>query len=684
MIIRWTRILPRLLVLLLLVILAWFSRNALIRWQLCQQIERQTGTEARLDAVQSEPTEGRVSVFGLRLSDPKAPKRELLSTEKIVAQMDRNALLQRQFLFSSVDIEGLRIAVEGVEGGDWVPDKLWAKLKDRIPKELEPIGNFNWTSFLTEKPEDAAKQLLRQLETSKTVTEIRNRWPNEVRQFETGSEAIKRRFQSVKGLSGDIRQNGDTLQQVNGILAELEGADREIQGLLSAIATLKNKARDDWNKISEAAKRDQVALQNLPVQGINQEELSKTLVGPELQEQWDKALAWGDWARSLMVPVELDDSFVPIYERFGLETPPKTPGETIHIPSLDAQQEVLVKKTNLTGQILFGDVPLFFNGVIENVAYPMTMGPEPTVAHFCFSGSGIPTSPYMPTGEQILREQEAALVNPDLAPNLYVMLRVDRIGENEEDLIKFCCPIYRLPQRTLGQPGRLEVLVSPGVTRLDGTLLLRGDRLSGQVRLEQGGIRMAAKLPDKAQHAELQRVLQQSLGSVTGFTAEIFIGGTREEPTYRFQSDLAERLQPQLENLLRTEWETVRREATQLLQTEADAGFADLNAVVQNKLDPTWKEIDGQRGDWEQKLAQATGVPISQLVQSQRDKLSEKDRQRLDKFLAEPTVQGLLQNNAGGNPTTVTLPDNLDQKIQREADRLQEKIPGLLDKLRNR
>lgn len=687
MIIRWSRVLPRLVIFVLLLVAAWFGRNALIKWQLCRQIESQTGTAAQIESVQSELLDGRVQMIGLRLSDPKGEKRELLTTEKIVAQMDRNALLLRQFLLSSVEIEGLRMSVEGVEGDDWVPDKLWSRFKDRIPQEIEPLSGFDWTAFLTEKPEDAAKGLLKQLETSRTVTEIKNRWPEDVRQFEAGSEAIKRRFQNVKTLTDGVQRGGDTLQQVNGILGELEGTDREIQALLNSIAALNTKARADWEQISKAAQQDQATLEALPVQGIDKEELSKTLVGPELREQWDKALAWGDWARSLLVPVQLDDSFAPIYERFDLKPPPKTPGETIHISSLDARPELLIEKTSVTGQILFGDTPLFFNGVIENIAYPMTMGPAPTVAHFCFSGSGIPSSPYMPTGEQILREQEAALVNPDLPPNLYVMLQVDRIGENEEDLIKFCCPIYRLPERTLGKEGKFEVLVSPGVTRLDGSLLLRGDRLSGQIRLEQGGIRMAARLPENARHADLQRVLQQTLDSVSGFTAEIHIGGTRQQPTYHVQSDLADRLQPQLENLLRGEWDSVRLQARQLLQNEANQGYAELNDIVKNKLEPTWKEIDGQRNDWEKKLAQAGNVPIDQLIQSQRDKLSEKDRQRLDRFLAAPAVQGILQNADGaapGNIGGVTLPGDLDQKIQREADRLQDKIPGLLDRLNKR
>jgi hypothetical protein len=684
MVIRWSRIIPRLIILVLIIGIIWLGQNELIRWQLRSNLQRQTSATTEIGFVRTDWQRGNIVIGNVRLSDSKPPNHELFRVEKISAQADYNDLLRRYFHFSELNIEGVQVVIDGVNGQELIPNRLWSKLKNQIPKELQSINDLDWSALLTEKPEDAAKILLQQLETSQLLAGLKQRLPNEIERFEAAANLIKQRFQKIQGLTENAKGTDIQLQWINELLKELEETDLNIRQLLEHATKLKSSAQGDYQSLISAVQRDRDKIKNqsLRVPKINAEQLSESLIGTEIKEQWDKTLTWSYWARSFLVPVEADNQTVSIYDHFGFTPPPKIRGENIHLTALDTRPELFIETTNLTGQVRFGTLPVYFNGTVKNLAQPITLGILPTVGQFCFSGSGIPVSPVLPENNAVAVEQVPAAVNPDIIPNIYVTLQIDRIGENNEDQMIICCPMYQLPERILGHPEKLAITVSPRTSRLDGVLLLQGEKLSGEIRITQSGVRLTAMLPEKRQNTELQWILQQLLDSQDNFTASVLVSGTRSEPVYVFKSNLSEIICPRIELLIQEAWDKLCREAEQVILDEANQGTGILNAMLQEKLEPVMNGINTSRTQWEQQIAQLSGgIPIDQLVQSQLSKLSPKDQQRLNNFLNSPTVQSLLPNRP---PEQIPQQQQIDPLIQHGIDKLQNKIPGLLEQLRKK
>ncbi|MDR3199147.1 MAG: hypothetical protein LBU34_14865 [Planctomycetaceae bacterium] len=685
MIIRWSRIIPRLVILVLVIVIIWLGRNELIRWQLRSNLQRQTGAAAEIGSVRTDLQKGGVMIGNVRFFDPKSPSRELFRAEKISVQGSYDDLLYRYFRLSELNVEGVRIVIDGTDGQELIPNRLWNKLNDQIPKELKPLGELDWLALLSEKPEDAAKNLLKQLETSQLLADLKQRWQNEIVQFETAANLLKQRFQNTQGLTESAQKNAqktdNQLQWINELLKELEATDSDIRKLLEHVTKLKSSAQGDYQSLVGAVQRDRdkIKSKSLQVPKIDAESLSESLIGTEIKEQWEKTVTWGNWARSLLVPVEAENQTVSIYDHFGLTPPKRFRGEKIHLTALDARPELLIETTNLTGQVLFGTLPVYFNGIVKNLAQPITLGFSPTVAQFCFSGSGIPASPVLPENNVVMAEQLPAVVNPDIVPNIYITLQIDRIGENNEDQMILCCPMYQLSERILGRPDKLTITVSPGISRLDGVLLLQGEKLSGEIRITQSGVRFSAMMPEKSQNKELQSILQQLLEPLDNFTASVLVSGTRSEPVYVFKSNIADVIRPRIELLVQEKWDKLCREAERLVIEEANQGTATLNTVLQEKLDPVMNGIDTSRSQWEQQITQLSGVPFDRLVQSQISKLSPKDQQRLNNFLKSPVIQSLLQNRQPEQN-----PQQIDPLIQHGIDKLQDKIPGLLEQLRKK
>jgi hypothetical protein len=681
MIFRCSHIIPRLILFVLVIVVIGFGRNELIRWQLRSQLQRQINATTNIDFVWTDWQKGNVTIGDVRLSDSKPPNHELFRVEKIIAQTNYKDLLQRYFHFSELNVEGIHVVVDGVDGQELIPNRLWSKLKDQIPKELKSVSDLDWSVFLTEKPENAAKNLLQQLETSQLLANLKQRLPDEIERFETAANLIKQRFQNIQGLTAQAKTADHQLQWVNELLRELEATDLSIRQLLEHATKLKSSAQDDYQSLIRAVQhdRDKIKSQHLHVPKINAEQISESLIGMEMKEQWEKTLAWNFWVRSFFVPVEAENQTVSIYDHFGFAPPKKVRGEQIHLTVLDARPELLIDTTNLTGQILFGTLPVYFNGTIKNLAQPISLGISPMVGQFCFSGSGIPLSPVLPEDNAIAAEQVPATVNSDIVPNIYVTLQIDRIGENNEDQMIVCCPMYQLPERILGNPEILTIAVSPGISRLDGVLLLQDEKLSGEIRLTQSGVRLAAMLPEKRSNTEWQRILQQLLDSQNNFTASVFVSGTRAEPVYVFKSNIAEIILPRIESIVRESWDKLCQEAEQVVLNEANQGTRILNAMLQEKLEPIVNDVNISRTRWEQQIAQHSGVPIDQLIQSQLSKLSPKDQQQLTNFLDSPTIQSLLSNRQPEQN-----PQQIDPLIQHGIDKLQEKLPNLLDRLRKK
>lgn len=683
MLIYWSRLIPRFLILAAVIGLLWLKQDGLIRWQIKNQIENQTGASTRIGSVHSDLAGGNITINDIELFDPKSPERKPIHVGKVSAKGNFEKISKRYLDFTQIDVEGVKVVIDGVDGEQFVPDKLWLQFKDRIPKEIDLAGDFDWSLFLSEKPEEAAKQLFKQLDTSRLVDELQRRWPDDVKQIESHVATIEARFQQIKNLFDKETQPADKLDLVNRLLQELEGTDISIQQLLAAAAQLKNKAGSDYQSLVESTKQDREKLQSIQTPQINVDKLSESLIGPDITEQWNKTLAWGDWARSLFVPVKVDEKKNNIYEHFGLEPPEQFNGEMIHFAALDARPDLLVENMSLTGEINFGGLPIFFHGVVKNIAQSMQLAPEPTVAQFCFSGSGVPVSPIR---IDEIRPDPTAVLDPDIVPEIFVTISVDRIGQNEEDQLIVHCPAYRLSERVLGNSNKLAISVSPGQSRLDGVVIMRGEQLSGQVRIVQTDTKLAVLLPEKLQGSSLHSTIQQTLNALDGFTAEVFVSGTRQQPQYAFKSDIADRLRPQIEALASAEWDNVRQQANTLLTSEANQAVESLNSLIKDKLDPTLNDIGQKRNQWEQQIAGA-GLPVGQLVESQLSKLSPKDQERIGKFMQSPIMQSMLQNQQNGNTAASQeqqVEQLIDGAIQEGVEKLQEKLPGLLDRLRNR
>ncbi len=685
MLINWSRFLPRLALLFIFFIALWWGQNALIAWQIRSHIARRTGAAADLAAVRMVWENDSIVLSHFQLFDPQKPDKKLFQAEKVTAVASRDDYLRRFFHFPEITVEGIQVEIAGAENNQFLPANLLGNIEKSIPKELEAVGELDWTVLLTDEPEDAARNLLQQLETLPLVADLQQRWPVEIRQFEEAADLIRRRLKNVNTLSNRSQQADDKVLLLQGILKELEGADLEIQQLVSSVAQLKQKARQDSQAITDTLKRDREKMRTLRPPEIDADQISETLVGPEIRERWEQTLVWGDWAKSLLVPTSDNESSssLPVGTPWMGTPKPRFRGLTIPLTVFDVRPELLIDRANLAGKILYAGLPLFFNAAVSDIAYPAPMGPAPMVVQMAFSGIGAPLSPAMPpTLDNPASDAAAAQLNaaldPDVFPSIYVTMNIDRIGENREDMLIVRCPLYQLPQRILGNQDTFAISVSPGNSSLDGVVIVNDEKLRGEVRLAQTGIRLAAVLPPYLRQSDLQKALDPIFAAIDRFEASLVVSGTRDRPIYAVKSNIGEHLKPKVESIVLNEWGKLRQSLDKNVTDDANRALAILDTAVREHLDPVVQDVNAARTDWERQLARLSDVPLDQLVETQISKLSDKDRRRLENFMQTPAIQDLLQQQQNGRQG----PPQLEDAIQRGVEKIEDKIPGLLERLK--
>jgi hypothetical protein len=564
------------------------------------------------------------------LADTKE-NHKICEVKKITANVSKNDLLYRNFRLPEINAEGIRITLDGIDGEQILPDKIWSNFAERLPQEVGKISGFPLLQFLNGPPEQVAQELINQLETKKILDELNVKHKEKFDRFAATAADVKARLQNVKTHIAERKNNPLNLI---GITQELQKAATGIIQLSELAAALKTELENDGSKaLEEASKRDsqKLTVPKMPTD-INKDELAEVFIGKEVKEQCNKILAWSDWTRSLFLPEE--NAAASFVERLGFPQPKQIRGETIFLPQRDTKPEVQVDTLNFTGQVDFGAVPVFFNGTVRNIAQPLMLGETPLVAQLCLSGNGIPKTPILPPDDNQAEEKIAAAINPAGVPPLFLTLNIDRLNENNEDQLILCCPAYTLPQRQIGV-APLLIDVSPGTSRIDGVISLRNEKLSGQFRIMQNNVRLAVSRQNNAAGtpSPFHSAIQESLNSLRQLTVKINISGTLAKPQYTFESDLTPQLLAVIADFTEKNWGSVR------------------DAVEGLKSRQGNDSLDGQK-------------------------------QQLDSVLNElkNSYQELLPHARSNKKTE----NDTEKAIQRGLDKVQEKLPGLLDKLRKK
>ncbi len=539
--IRWSYLIPRLILLAVAVLLVWWWLDPLLRWTLVRLGE--TVAMAKVDVTQltTRLATAEVCLRDVQVANAGNPARNLFEAEEIALGFETNPLLKRKFVVREGRITGLRIgtvrATPGTldkRGGllDWLPDDLVDRLD---PSQLADFGRPWLERFAMLLKRQIAEEV-EQLQSVRLARELTTRWPAELARMEARVDQFKARADRLrelaKGGSANPLENFGRAQE---IVAEVDSLQRDIATFRSEIERLRDQAMRDRDGIVAAQRNDLRQIrEQLRLDDLESGGLSEYLLGHELNQRVETAARWIRWLREHVPASDAEKPAAP--------SPRRARGVDVAFAGLAPQPDFLIRSLSVEGEGQARGERFEFLGTAQGLTSQPAVYGQPAVFHVEVRG---------PVAMQV----EAVL---------------DRTQPVARDYITVECPALAQPKRLLGKPDQIAVAVSPGSAHLSLRLELEGENLSGRLSVRQEPVDLKPELAAAYGGQQMADRLQDALREVRTLDVTARLSGTLQRPTWQISSTLGPQLAQAFQGLLFRELETRREELSHLVQSKVD------------------------------------------------------------------------------------------------------------------
>ena len=95
---RWTYLIPRIIILILILTAIWLGRDSLIQKLLIREAQNITGAQVEIAQIHSSISNNKLFFKDLKIADPRNPMKNLVQADMAYVQVDPEHLLRRRLV----------------------------------------------------------------------------------------------------------------------------------------------------------------------------------------------------------------------------------------------------------------------------------------------------------------------------------------------------------------------------------------------------------------------------------------------------------------------------------------------------------------------------------------------------------------------------------------------------------
>lgn len=572
--IRWSYLLPRVLIVVLLVTLLSVSIPAIVRWSVIRGVQRLTGAEVGINQVWISPARGKIRADGVQLAKSPDARRNLLAFDSATLRLDRHAIAHRRLVVDRAEIRGLCFASDRQLQGD-------STYRYEFPFGKLPELNVSTKELATRLFESFRGRLGQQVEEEfasvRLTQRLLQRWPGEFDRFASEVHACRI---SGQQLYDRLRTSNLALvrpQQVGALQSawreakELEG---RIDELYDDLTTMMGQVEEDRSAIAVAFDRDRSALR----EKVNGFQFDGSL--------WDDYLLAGElqrWQQQVWPWLQLTSHLT---RRPELSCD-RGRGETIQLDEQQLNRDVLIRSAHVDGTIPLGDELLPFDGNVVNLSRWPAFREEPCAIRLTL-------------GDARRTSLEAKLGMKDGIPRRWVRVR---------------CHALPVKSQTWGDTRSVAILFSPGVADVEIVAEIVGDQIRGHIHVKQQEFGCEVITGPEFENgtlagAEFLRCITAAVQHVRSFQVVVSVSGPVTMPQWRVESDLPGRLLPEVQMAIQTALRCHAERLDQHARHAITGWLTELDRQVRSRQ----VELTDKLGEGE-KLISSVAVPLASRLQ---------------------------------------------------------------------
>jgi uncharacterized protein (TIGR03545 family) len=529
--IRWSYLLPRLILVGIVTAFVCFALDPLLRLAMVTSGQSMTGAKVEIDGVQSSLLHTAVRIERIAVADPDYPLQDLVTADEIVLKLDSRELLKKNWIVDYGYVRGLRFNTDratsgALEGADEEEEETAAG--SAVADQLAAAGRRIFEQFTGDLEQQAEA-----FESVRLARELAERWPAEYTQLEHRTAEIQQQINELRALVRLADENPlEALNSVDRSFAQIDSLRKVPRELRGRLAQLQQQIHQDRIAIDQARRNDMEQIRERVAEfDFDAESLAEYLIGDAWSDECKMLLGWLRTAR------DMSDA---------LGEPPvadRRYGREVLFARRDPQPKFLIRRLQIEGE-----------GTIHHQAF-----------QFAGVAGGITSQPdvYGRPARIKLRTVGAA--------EMQIEAIVDRTQQVPTSEITVEIPQLAQAAQALGNDDEFSVAVPPGTAHVRAHLkLTAAEQLEGRVVFERDEVNLSPRLPPRYAKNLKTDSWKSALTDVRSLHAVADFSGTVTAPKWRLSTNLGPQLAAGMNSAIRTELSARRDALAERVRSETD------------------------------------------------------------------------------------------------------------------
>lgn len=545
---RWQFAVPRVLTVIVALLAAQYGLGVAVCRYAARSGEAVIGGQIKIHHSRVSLLEGQVMMSSICVADPCDPTRYMAEADRCELNFATSSLLHKQVVVESGEITGLRFGTprNAGDGPTAESNKAMASAARWFGEDAGGVA-AKWFDRVSEQFRAGRISQLPSMElTEKLLTRS---------SFE--STSLRERVQDLKRRSSEIQRQIEEAQSnrlrhgkfLETVPEELVSLNKEFDQLAAQIDQLPGTLEVERRAIVAARRNDEQFVRGqMQVEKVDSNSLSAYLLHEQAAAPLDEIIGCLRWARA-MVPANTER------QQSALAVARKgSRGEDVLFSGCTRRSGWLIRNLNLQGTTRIGGQPLELRGTLSEMAADQAFHSAPLRLKLATTGS-------LP---------------------LVLQATLDRSGGVARDELIVDCQGIVLPKQELGEVERLRLILTPSVGTLNASILLEGEKISGEIQLIQKEVAITPAMESQLSHAKLSVALQDTLDDVHSFATRLSVRGTLTEPTCTLWSNLGPAVAESMDRALLRASDKHCRELLQDAERRVDEQLAQLDRQLAN------------------------------------------------------------------------------------------------------
>ena len=539
---RWTYIIPRIIILLLIFIAVWVGADPLSRRVVVQRMQQATKSKVDVGTLRWNLSDQKLLLKDIAVGDRRDPMQNLFQADMIYLDLDWPALINRQVVINHGQTSRLMFGTPRTNSGALpqheTPDSASPYQPLAIAVGTLPPYSQQWLDKLT-PVRDSKPIPSDQLDAA--ISQLNQKWTPLLNSLDKRLDELTQQTQNF-GQQVKSDPENPLRWEINPKVV-LQQTTEHADAIENRIVALQQSLQQDLRSLNSSSQLDRGQIEkSIAVNQFDAQDMSNLLLARQHAQFVDQAVNLVRWFQQA-IPDPADD--FDIVGKRGVDIP---------LGGKSLPPAFLIKEVELNGEAELFQQRFSFSGVAANLSSQPERHDQPTTVELRAQG-----------------DQHVVLT--------CTMDR--RNADNPVDRFHLVCPSLPIPDLELGDSESLALRLG-NETRLQAEfdLAVSGQQVSGTIKLNFNNIRLQADhVAEMAGGKTTQELINDSLAAVDGFESTITIDGSLEQYQHLTTSDLGQKFSSVVNQMFASNRQQQIRRQLNLIQ---QANRAKINALAKS------------------------------------------------------------------------------------------------------